>query len=268
MYELKRALFLLSGGLDSAVALHMGIAEMGFNSCYLVSFNYGQKAVCELRFAKMLAKDLGPAIVREHYVLEIQEKTWIEVAVRSGSSLLEGTGDVPRHESREDVPSGHPTTYFPARNVVFLSYATSLAEMLDIRDVVVGFEKPDDQPATSVSGLPDRAPDTCFSFLKAMELAATLGTTFSDRNEALRFHAPLFAIPHWAAVSRAYEMGLDPTHTMSCYSPVRLGEPGFPIDEEDPRKSFIHCGTCRRCVTRKQLFYRAGRVDPTRYFRS
>ncbi len=225
--ERRPAVVLLSGGLDSATCLAIAKAE-GF-APHAISFRYGQRHQYELDCARALSQQLGAV---SHRVVDIN------LAQFGGSALTDAAIEVPKSDSVDDLATGIPVTYVPARNTVFLSLALALAETLDCRDLFVGVN------ALDYSGYPDCRPE----FIEAFERMANLATKIGvEQPGAIRIHAPLL---HWTKaqiIAKGVELGVDYAATNSCYDP---GEQGVP------------CGHCDACLLRRKGFEENGLVDP------
>lgn len=192
----RRAVVLLSGGLDSATALQLTIRERF--EAYAMSFRYGQRHAVELEAARCIA---GQAGVAEHRVVDIDLRAF-------GGSALTDDLEVPK-----DGPSpGIPVTYVPARNTIFLAYALAWAEVLDADRIVLGVN------AVDYSGYPDCRPE----YVAAFERAAQLGT----RAGRIEIHAPLVHLSKAEIIVRGRELGVDFAATTSCYDPVPGGACG------------------------------------------
>jgi 7-cyano-7-deazaguanine synthase len=228
---MKRAVCLLSGGLDSSTCLAYAIRE-GFE-CYALSFNYGQRHRVELEAAARVAASLG---AKRHLVASIDTRMF------EGSALTDSI-DVPKQRSDAEMGSGIPATYVPARNTVFLSFALAWAEVLGAADIFIGVN------AIDYSGYPDCRPE----YIAAFERMANLATKAAiEGGVALRIHAPLARLNKAGIVKLAAELGLDFGLTHSCYDP-------------DPRGR--SCGECDSCLLRKKGFREAGLTDPLAYVR-
>jgi 7-cyano-7-deazaguanine synthase len=220
----KRAVVLLSGGMDSAVVLAMAIRD-GFEA-HALTFLYGQRHAVEIDFARRVATTLGAA---RHVVLALD-------IGRFGGSSLTAPGEVPR--GRERSGDGEiPSTYVPARNAVFLSVAVSLAEAIGARDVFIGVS------AVDYSGYPDCRPE----FLRAFEAAINVGTREGAAGRGFRLHAPLLEMSKADTVRAGLSLGVDFGLTRSCYDPAADGTP---------------CGLCDACRLRAIGFAGAGATDP------
>ena len=187
----KRAVILLSGGLDSATVVAMARAE-GY-SCYTMSFDYGQRSHAELHAAARVARDLG---VVEHKVIGLN------LNGIGGSALTDNTIDVP-----EAPTEGIPVTYVPARNTVFLSLALGWAEVLNARDIFTGVN------AVDFSGYPDCRPE----FVESFERMANLATKAGVEGHGFRIQAPLQNLSKADIVKAGVRLGVDYSLTVSCY---------------------------------------------------
>lgn len=187
----KRAVILLSGGLDSATVVAMARAE-GYN-CYTMSFDYGQRHRSELEAAARVARDLG---VIEHKVIGLN------LDGIGGSALTDSSIDVP-----ETLGEGIPVTYVPARNTVFLSLALGWAEVLQARDIFIGVN------AVDYSGYPDCRPE----FVEAFEVMANLATKAGVEGNGFRIQAPLQNLSKGQIVEAGTKLGVDYSLTVSCY---------------------------------------------------
>ena len=187
----KRAVILLSGGLDSATVVAMARAE-GY-SCYTMSFDYGQRHRSELEAAARVARDLG---VIEHKVIGLN------LDGIGGSALTDSSIDVP-----ETLGEGIPVTYVPARNTVFLSLALGWAEVLQARDIFIGVN------AVDYSGYPDCRPE----FVEAFEVMANLATKAGVEGNGFRIQAPLQNLSKGQIVAAGTKLGVDYSLTVSCY---------------------------------------------------
>ena len=221
-----RAVVLLSGGLDSATTLAIAGAE-GYE-CHALSFDYGQRHVCELESAKKVAAVLGAV---QHLTLRLDLRA-------IGGSALTADIDVPKGRSAEAMSTGIPVTYVPARNTIFLSHALAWAEVLGAQDVFIGVN------ALDYSGYPDCRPEFTEAFEKLANLATQAGVEGKSR---FRVHTPLIELSKAQIVARAYELNVDLSLTWSCYVP-----------EPDGRA----CGLCDSCLLRKKGFAEARLADP------
>ena len=193
----KRAVILLSGGLDSATVVAMARAE-GY-SCYTMSFDYGQRHRAELDAAARVARDLGAI---EHKVIGLN------LDGMGGSALTDSSIDVPEAPSE-----GIPVTYVPARNTVFLSLALGWAEVLQARDIFIGVN------AVDYSGYPDCRPE----FIEAFEVMANLATKAGVEGQGFSIKAPLQNLSKAQIVQAGIKLGVDYSLTVSCYQADNQG---------------------------------------------
>ena len=225
---MKRAVVLLSGGLDSTTTLATTIAE-GYET-YSLSFEYGQRHKIELDAARRIARALG---AKEHRVAKIDMRIF-------GGSALTDDVDVPKKRSAREIGHGIPVTYVPARNTIFLSYALALAEAVGARDIFIGAN------AIDYSGYPDCRPE----FIAAFETLANLATKAGVEGARFRIHAPLIKCSKAEIIRKALELDVDLALTHSCY---------------DPSPEGVACGECDSCLVRLKGFREAGLEDPIRY---
>ena len=188
---MKRAVILLSGGLDSVTTLAIA-KEQGFE-CYTLSFNYGQRHDVELLAAEKLSKQMGAI---EHKVITI------DLRAIGGSALTDNTIDVP-----EEHFEGIPVTYVPARNTVFLSIALGWAEVLSAEAIFVGVN------AVDYSGYPDCRPQ----FISAFEQLANVATKAGVEGQKLTIHTPLIELTKAEIIQQGTKLGIDYSQTVSCY---------------------------------------------------
>jgi 7-cyano-7-deazaguanine synthase len=222
----KKAVILLSGGLDSATIL--GIAkDKGFD-CYALSFSYGQRHDVEIRAAEKVCNYFD---VKEHLTVKIDLAMW------GGSALTSKEIEVPDYNEKNNKI---PVTYVPGRNTIFLSFAISRAEVLGAKDIFIGVNSVD------YSGYPDCRPE----FIKAFEETARLGTKASDEGWQFKIHAPLQLLNKSEIITLGSKLGIDYSITHSCYNPTESGKA---------------CGKCDSCVLRRNGFKLAGIPDPTEY---
>jgi 7-cyano-7-deazaguanine synthase len=222
---MKRAVVLLSGGLDSATTLAM-CGQEGFEPCAL-SFDYGQRHDVEVLAAKRVAASLG---VREHRIAEIDLRIF-------GGSALTAEIPVPKDQTAK---AGIPITYVPARNTIFLSYALAWCEVLGAADIFIGVN------AIDYSGYPDCRP----AFIAAFEDLAGLATKAGVQGTRFRIHAPLLSMSKSQIILKGIEFGVDFSLTHSCY---------------DPTPDSLACGRCDSCRIRLEGFRSAGMEDPIPY---
>ena len=225
---MKRAVVLVSGGMDSAVVLALA-REQGFE-CHALSVAYGQRHTSELAAAAELARAQGA----------VQHKV-VTVDLRSiGGSALTADIDVPEHDAGEPMDPGIPVTYVPARNTIMLSIALGWAEVLGADDLFCGVN------AVDYSGYPDCRPE----FVAAFEALANLATKAGVEGHRLRVHAPLMRMGKADIAREGARLGVDFSRTVSCYQADAEGRA---------------CGRCDACRLRADGFAAAGLADPTRY---
>jgi 7-cyano-7-deazaguanine synthase len=224
----KRAVVLLSGGLDSTTVL--AIAQSEGYECHALSFAYGQRHAVELKAAERVAKTLRAA---EHKIAQIDLRLF-------GGSALTAEIAVPKGRGTEEMSHGIPITYVPARNTIFLSFALAWAEVLGSSDVFIGVN------ALDYSGYPDCRPE----YIAAYEAMANLATKAGvEGRQRLRIHTPLIALTKAQIIARGLSLGVDYGITLSCYDPGPDGAP---------------CGQCDSCLLRQKGFRENGMEDPVR----
>jgi 7-cyano-7-deazaguanine synthase len=225
---MKRAVVLLSGGLDSSTTLAIARAQ-GFE-CYALSFDYGQRHRVELEAARRVAHALGAV---EHRIARIDQETF------RGSALTDDL-DVPKARTEKEMGTGIPVTYVPCRNLLFLSYAVAWAEVIGTAHVFIGVN------ALDYSGYPDCRPE----FIALFETLATIGTKAGQEGARFSVHAPLIEMTKAEIIQKALELKVDLSLTHSCYDP-----------DPDGRA----CGLCDSCLLRRKGFRAAGIEDPIAY---
>jgi 7-cyano-7-deazaguanine synthase len=221
----KKAVCLLSGGLDSATCLALARRD-GFAS-YALSFDYGQRHRVELNAAARIAAALG---AERHVVAKIGLDAF-------GGSALTSAIDVPKGRSTADMRHGIPVTYVPARNTIFLSFALAWAEVLGTGDIFIGVN------ALDYSGYPDCRPEYIEAYTTMANLATRAGVEGATR---VRIHTPLIALSKAEIVRLARDTGVPIGMTHSCY---------------DPDASGGACGQCDSCLLRRKGFEEAGIED-------
>jgi 7-cyano-7-deazaguanine synthase len=224
----KRAVVLLSGGVDSTTTLAIAIAE-GYEA-YALSFDYGQRHRIEIKAARRVAGLVG---AKEHRVAKI------DLRIFGGSALTDDI-EVPKHRSETEIRHGIPVTYVPARNTIFLAYALGWAEVIQASDIFLGVN------AIDYSGYPDCRPE----FIKAFERLAKLGTKAGVEGRRFQVHMPLIKFSKAEIIRKAAELGVDLSFTHSCYDATLEG---------------LACGQCDSCLLRLKGFREAGMKDPIRY---
>ena len=224
---MKRAVILLSGGLDSTTCLAIA-REQGFD-LFALTINYGQRHIFELQSAKNVALSLD---VQKHSVLDI------DLAQFGGSALTDDI-EVPKDRVESEM-SDIPATYVPARNTVLLSVALARAETLESFDIFIGVN------ALDYSGYPDCRPEYIDSFERTANLATKAGV--SGKN--FHIHTPLINMTKAEIIKSGTKLGVDYGLTFSCYDPQETGAP---------------CGHCDACILRLKGFKEAGIPDPLNY---
>jgi len=222
------AVVLLSGGLDSSTVAAIAKSQ-GF-AVYALSFDYGQRHRAELDAARRMATRLGAI---RHVV------TRIDLRMFGGSALTDEIA-VPKRRTLSQMGEGIPVTYVPARNTIFLSFATAFAESIGAMNIFIGVN------ALDYSGYPDCRPE----FIHAFEQVANLGTKQGLDGARMTIHAPLIRMTKREIVESGLRLGVDYSQTVSCYDPDSLGR---------------GCGQCDSCQLRLKGFAEAGATDPAPY---
>lgn len=223
----RKAVVLLSGGLDSATTLAIA-REQGF-APYAMTFRYGQRHKIELQAARAVAKQLG---VIQHIEIPIDLS-------RFGGSALTADVSVPKHDTVDEIGAGIPITYVPARNTIFLSFGLAWAEVLAAGELFVGVN------ALDYSGYPDCRPE----YIDAFQRMANLATKAAVEGNSIRINAPLIHYSKAEIIRRGLELGVDYRCTVSCYDP------------QGP----LACGHCDACLLRLRGFAENGINDPAPY---
>lgn len=227
--SLKKAVVLLSGGLDSATTLALAVRD-GFEP-HALSFRYGQRHAVELEAAVRVAHAFH---VASHRTVELDARVFLH------SALTDTQLQVPKDRDDAEMENGIPVTYVPARNTIFLSYALALAESLGSTDIFIGVN------AVDYSGYPDCRPE----FIAAFEAMANLATKHAIEGKRLRIHTPLIHLTKAEIIQLGNSLGVDYALTLSCY---------------DPDSQSRACGHCDSCRLRARGFTDAQIPDPTRY---
>jgi 7-cyano-7-deazaguanine synthase len=225
---MKHAVALLSGGVDSATTLAIAMSQ-GYET-YALSFDYGQRHLLELEAARRVARSLG---VKEHRVIKIDKGLF------AGSALTDDVG-VPKKRTQEQIGSGIPATYVPARNTIFLAHALAWAEVIHAAHIFIGAN------AIDFSGYPDCRPE----FIALFEMLANTGTKAAIEGMRFQIHAPLIKLSKAQIIRKALELNLDLSLTHSCYDPTADGRA---------------CGECDSCQLRLKGFREAGIKDSIQY---
>lgn len=225
----KRAVVLLSGGVDSSTAAALAKQE-GFE-LYALSFRYGQRHENEIAAAKRVATFLA---VKNHLIIDFNLRD-------IGGSALTDQIEVPKGRSAEEISHGIPVTYVPARNTIFLSFALALSEKIGSEDIFFGANQLD------YSGYPDCREE----YIRAFEQMANLATKVGVEGKTkIKIHTPLINMTKGQIINQGLELGLDYSLTRSCYDPTPEG---------------LACGLCDSCQLRLKGFKEAGYRDPIRY---
>lgn len=256
---IRKAVVLLSGGIDSSTALAVAKSE-GYE-LYALSFDYGQRHMRELESARMVAQSLS---VKKHLVLKFDLR-------EIGGSALTSEIEVPKNSNELKENTVHasrithhcsyiPITYVPARNTIFLSFALSWAEVLEAPEIFIGAN------AVDYSGYPDCRPE----YLKAFEEMANLATKISVEGKfRFRINAPLLYMTKAEIIKKGMELGLDYSLTWSCYDPqetrnalsvMRNGNTHH--ESRITHHDYMPCGRCDSCLFRAKGFLKAGVKDP------
>ncbi|MBI4589179.1 MAG: 7-cyano-7-deazaguanine synthase QueC [Candidatus Rokubacteria bacterium] len=225
----KKAVVLVSGGLDSATTL--AIAKSEGYACYALSFAYGQRHSRELESAKKVAAALGAL---EHLILTLDLRL-------IGGSALTADIPVPKGRSADEIGQGIPVTYVPARNTIFLAHALGWAEVLGAQDLFFGANVLD------AGGYPDCRRKYVDAFETMANLATKAGVEGKSR---FKIHTPLIRMTKAEIIKRGHALGVDFGLTWSCYEPTADGRA---------------CGLCDSCLLRKKGFAEAGLTDPLPY---
>ena len=229
MVEKKRAVVLLSGGLDSATVLAIA-QEQGY-AAFAISFRYGQRHAIELECARAIAKAMK---VAGHLIVDFDLRA-------IGGSALTDNMEIPQDRSPDEIARNIPVTYVPARNTIFLSFALGWAEVLGSGEIFIGVN------ALDYSGYPDCRPE----YIEAFERMANLATKAAvEGKRRLRIQTPLIAMSKAEIITTGLRLGVDYSLTHSCY---------------DPGPSRLACGRCDSCLLRLKGFADAGVRDPLSY---
>lgn len=222
---MKKAIILLSGGLDSTTCLALAVSK-GFE-CYALSFDYGQKHNSELNAAKKIAQKFK---VKKHEVITLA------IGGLSGSALTDEDVNIPNYNGSTDIPS----TYVPARNTIMLSMALGWAEVLDAQVIFIGVSSID------YSFYPDCRPE----YIEAFRKMANLATKRGVEGDPIRIETPLINLSKADTSKLGISLGVDYSETVSCYKATDNG---------------LACGNCDSCYLRKKGFVDANLIDPTLY---
>ncbi len=223
-----KAVVLLSGGLDSTTTLAIA-KRQGFD-CYALTMQYGQRHAIEIDAAVQIGQRLG---VTRHIVMPIELRQF-------GGSALTSDTPVPKDRPLDAMSTGIPSTYVPARNTIFLSFALAFAETLGASAIFLGVN------ALDYSGYPDCRPE----YIAAFERLANLATKAGVEGASFTIHTPLIAMSKAEILRKGIELGIDFKLTTSCYDPTPNG---------------LACGRCDSCLLRLKGFAEIGMCDPREY---
>lgn len=226
---MKKAVILVSGGIDSSTVLAM--VEAQNYEIYALSFDYDQKQVIELEKIQQFIKRYK---VKEHRIIKV------DFNAITGAALTDKNVEVPTYEKASDVGEQIPATYFPARNTIFLSYALGFAESIGSHDIFLGVH------ATDHSNYPDCRPE----YIKSFENMANLATAAGVLGNKITIHAPLINMTKSEIVSKGLLLGVDYSNTLSCYDPNPQGK---------------SCANCLACLVRLEAFKKNKVQDPIEY---
>jgi 7-cyano-7-deazaguanine synthase len=224
----SKAVVLLSGGLDSTTTL--AIARQQDFVCYALTMQYGQRHAMEIGAARDIAQRFG---VAQQIVMPIELRQF-------GGSALTSEMPVPKDRPLEEMSHGIPTTYVPARNTIFLSFALAWAEVLGAYDIFLGVN------ALDYSGYPDCRPE----YIEAFEKLANLATKAGVEGRSFKIHTPLILLSKAEIIRTGLELGVDYALTTSCYDPTAAG---------------LACGRCDACLLRLKGFAENQLTDPRAY---
>lgn len=226
----KRAVILLSGGLDSSTTLAIAKSQ-GFQ-LHALTFKYGQRHEAEIIASQRIADAMN---VKEHVFANIDLRTF------GGSALTNTDMDVPKNRSTEHMSQGIPITYVPARNTIFLSFALAWAEVLNAQDIFIGVN------ALDYSGYPDCRPEYIEAYTSMANLATKAGV---EGDGSINIHTPLIDLTKKQIIKQGLELDVDYSMTLTCYDPVGDG---------------LACGQCDACLLRLEGFRQNGIDDPATY---
>ena len=224
---MKKSVVLVSGCLDSATCC--GFARKEGFEIYAMSGSYGQRHQVELESARKVASFFD---AKEHRIISIDLRAF-------GGSSLTSEMEIPKDRNTENE-NEIPSTYVPARNTIFLSFATGWAEIIDCCDIFIGVN------AVDYSGYPDCRPE----YIAAYQTMANLATKNGVEGKKLTIHTPLISLSKADIIKLGIKLGVDYSITHSCYDPDHNGKAG---------------GRCASCIIRRKGFESAGIPDPTRY---
>ena len=228
---MKKAVVLVSGGLDSSTVLAM-LDKDGYE-IYALSFNYSQTHLVEIAKIKSFITNYS---VKAHQVINL------DLSAFSSSALIDKAIKVPKYLNASEIGDNIPVTYVPARNTIFLSYALGYAEVVGALDIFIGAHM------TDSANYPDCRPE----YLKSFAAMANLATKLGVEGNKVNINAPLINMSKAEIVAKGLELGVDYSQTISCY---------------DPTPSAVSCGKCHACLVRLEAFETNGQVDRIQYVR-
>jgi 7-cyano-7-deazaguanine synthase len=227
--ETRKAVVLLSGGLDSATAL--AIARSEDYEIFALTFRYGQRHEVEIEAARRITSLFK---VTQHVIAQIDLRAF-------GGSALTSDIAVPKGRTPDTMAQGIPITYVPARNTIFLSFALAWAEVLESNDIFIGVN------AVDYSGYPDCRPEYIKAFMRMANLATKAGV---EGRQQLKIHTPLISLTKAEIIRRGLDLGVDSSLTSTCYDPSPAG---------------LACGCCDACTLRLKGFAENGLNNPAGY---
>ncbi|MCP5369951.1 MAG: 7-cyano-7-deazaguanine synthase QueC [Rickettsiaceae bacterium] len=227
----KKIVLLVSGGLDSSTVLAMLHAE-NIGEIYALSFNYSQNNIVEIEKIKKFIQNYH---VKHHQVINI------DLSPFHTSSLINKQKPVPKYGDAQQLGNVVPTTYVPARNTIFLSYALGYAEVIGANDIYIGAHSNDCA----------NYPDCRSEYIESFETMANLATKQTSEGSKIHINAPLLKMTKAEIVKRGLELGIDYSNTISCYDP----------------KDSLSCGECHACLIRLSAFAANNQADPIKYIR-
>lgn len=225
----KKAVVLLSGGLDSSTSL--AVAKRDGFDCYALSFNYGQRHKVELDSARQVGEHFG---IQKHIIVNF------DLTQFGGSALTDTELEVPEMRSLDQMVAEIPITYVPGRNTILLAYGLSYAEVINADAIYAGVN------ALDYSGYPDCRPE----YIEAYQKMADIATRKTVEGSTIQIVTPLIDLSKVEIIKLGHELGVDFSMTSSCYNPSHDGKA---------------CGKCDSCILRREGFEKAGLPDPTRY---
>lgn len=226
---MEKVVALVSGGLDSSTVMAM-LNEKNVE-IYAISFSYGQNNAIELQRIKQFIKNYN---VKSHRVINI------DLSAFTTTSLINQEIEVPKYQAATDLGNEVPTTYVPARNTIFLSYAVGYAEVVGAKSIYIGAHESDS------ANYPDCRPEYIESFQKMANLATKIGT----EGDGIKIYAPLINMSKSEVLATGLALNVDYSSTISCYDPNEQGQ---------------SCGKCHACLVRLKAFADNGLSDVIEY---